>query len=281
MKTVIEIIKLSTEYLSQQGIQNPRKQAIDLISDALKVKPIELYLQFDRPLEELELQKCRDFLKRRINREPLQYILGEVEFYDCTFKVTPDVLIPRNETEILVDIIYNDLYKHDLTRSVLWDIGCGTGCIGIALKKKLPDLQVVLSDLSDSALQIAQINARINKVEVEFRQGDLLGPFKQQKANYIVSNPPYIAESDWDSLELEVKHEPKQALLGGPDGLHFYRQLAVDLVSHLKPQGRVWFEIGAGQGEDVKKIFSQPNWKICRFEKDWANHDRFFFLENE
>lgn len=285
MKTVLEILTLSTEYLTKLGFVNPRKQAIELIGDALHTTPIDLYLQFDRPLEEVEIQKCRENIKRRGAREPLQYIRGEVDFFDCRFKVTSAVLIPRNETEILVDIIYQELSKLPLAGCQLWDICCGSGCIGISLKKKFPDLQVYLSDFSEAALQIAKANAELNQVRVVFVQGDLLQPFKGEQADFVVCNPPYVAESEWNSLEQEVKFEPKSALIGGDDGLSFYRRLAAELKNHLKPKAKAWLEIGANQGKSIQMLFEpdkiSSKWKVCRFAKDWSNRDRFFFLENE
>jgi len=285
MKTVLEILTLSTDYLTKLGFANPRKQAIELIGDALQTAPIDLYLQFDRPLEEAEIQKCRESIKRRGAREPLQYIRGEVDFFGCRFKVNPAVLIPRNETEILVDLISQELSKLSLAGCQLWDICCGSGCIGISLKKKFPGLQVFLSDFSEAALQIAKANAELNEVDVSFVQGDLLQPFKGKQADFVVCNPPYVAESEWNSLEPEVKVEPKSALIGGEDGLLFYRRLAAELKDHLKPNGKAWLEIGANQGSCIQMLFEPDKipskWKVCRFAKDWANQDRFFFLENE
>lgn len=285
MKTILEVLNLSTEYLLKQGISNARQQAVQLISDILHVVPIDLYLQFDRPLEDVELQKCREGLCRRGLREPLQYITGQVEFYDCSFKVNPAVLIPRNETEILADLIAQNLRQQDLSGKVLWDVCCGSGCLGISLKKKFPQLRVILADISDKALQVAKENSFLNRVDVEFVQGDFLQPFKGTQTDFLVCNPPYIPESDWESLEDEVKYEPKEALLGGADGLQFYKRLMTELPFFLKPLGKVWLEIGFNQGTAVQTLFEQNSrgcrWKICRFEKDWSGNDRFFFLENE
>jgi release factor glutamine methyltransferase len=282
VKTVFEILTLSTEYLKQRFISSSRRQAEELLADALRIKRMQLYMEFDRPLTDRELERCRDWLRRRGKGEPLQYIRGEVEFFDCSFKVTPDVLIPRQETEILVDRIAQELVKMDLSGKVLWDICCGSGCIGIALKKKFPALQVVLVDICEKALKVAQENAQRNEVETEYLLGDMLVPLKGRQTDFFVCNPPYISESEYDGLEVEVRgHEPKKALVSGVTGLEFYERLAQELPTHLKAGGRGWFEIGSGQGTALKDMFRRPCWKDCQVGKDWAGHERFFSLEIE
>lgn len=282
MKSLLDVLKLSTQYLQQRGIQQPRRQAEEIISDALGIKRMELYLQFDRPLVESELELCRSRLARRAKGEPSQYIRGEVEFLNCSIKVTPDVLIPRQETEILTDKIIQELKKENIEGKTLWDVCCGSGYIGIAIKKHLPGLQVSLSDISEPALQLARENAARNHVEVKCFEGDLLAPFAGKKTDYFVCNPPYISEQEFDTLDVEVRnYEPRIALISGQTGLEFYQRLSRELPPHLEPHGKAWFEIGKGQGNAIKEIFSTPPWKRSRVEQDWAGHDRFFFLEIE
>jgi release factor glutamine methyltransferase len=282
MKNLIDVIKLSTDYLQKKGIQSPRRQAEELIADALKLKRLELYLQFDRPLSDAELDLCRSRLTRRANGEPSQYIRGEVEFLNCNIKVSPAVLIPRQETEILVDMIVKHLSQQDLKGKTLWDVCCGSGCIGIAIKKKLPDLNVILSDVSVDALKLSQENAQRNGVEVTCVQGDLLQPLEGKRTNFLVCNPPYVSESEFKNLTTEVsKYEPRLALVSGPSGLEFYERLADKLDGVLEPHGKAWLEIGTGQGAAVKQLFSKSVWNRCDFEQDWGGHDRFFFLEIE
>ena len=282
MRTILEVLKLTTDYLQQKNIANPRRQAEELLGEALGLGRMGLYLEYGRPLTEIELEKCREWLKRRALGEPLQYIAGALDFFNCRIKVTQDVLIPRQETEILVDKIAKELSGMSLEGKVLWDICCGSGCIGIALKKKFPELQVFLSDISEKALTVARENATNNDVEVEFFHGDLLVPFQDRRADFIISNPPYIAENEYDRLETEVKdHEPKLALVSGVSGLECYVRLADALPRHLLSQGRVWLEIGDGQGEAIKKIFSAPVWTRCMHEPDWSGRERFFSLEIE
>lgn len=282
MRTILDILNLSTEYLKQKGIDNSRRQAEELLSQALGVDRMSLYLQFDRPLVDEEVNRCRLWLQRRGQGEPLQYISGKVDFFDCQIKVTSAVLIPRQETEILVDKIAKELAGQTLADKVLWDICCGSGCIGIALKKRFPELQVVLSDISSAALAIARENAKNNAVNVDFLEGDLLEPFKEKFADFVVCNPPYVANAELTTLDVEVRdHEPKMALIAGETGLEFYHRLAKDLPRVLKPGGKVWLEIGTGQGAAVQKAFEGPCWKKRSVEKDWSDHERFFSLEIE
>jgi release factor glutamine methyltransferase len=283
VQTILEILNLSANYLTRKGIIEPRLQAEELISQALDLKRMDIYVQFDRPLVDEELAKCRSWLQRRGQGEPLQYIHGQVEFFNCVIKVTPAVLIPRQETEILVDKIIKVLAQEvSLSGKVLLDLCCGSGYIGIALKKQFPELTVYLSDISAKALEIARENANNNGVDVEFLEGDLLLPFKDRSADFIVCNPPYISEKEFPALDVEVRaYEPRQALVGGESGLEFYERLAGELPLHLNSGSKVWFEIGSNQGEAVNKLFKAAIWKKCCVDKDWSGHDRFFSLEIE
>lgn len=281
MKSIQETLLLSTEYLAKKGIANARREAEEALSVSLGMSRMDLYLSFDRPVIEAELVRCRELLSRRGKGEPYAYINGQVDFYGCQITVNPSVLIPRQETEILVDKIAKELQQTDCSSKKLWDLCCGSGCIGIALKKKFPELGLSLSDISSEALAVAQKNAAINSVEAEFFEGDLFQSLKG-KCDYLVCNPPYISEDDFSQLEKEVRdYEPKLALVASYDGLAFYRRIAKELRIYLAPAGKAWFEIGHGQGADVAKIFINEGWKRCRVEKDWAGHDRFFSLENE
>lgn len=282
MKTLLEVINLSSDYLEKQGVKNSRREALDLIGLGLKLRPLDLYVQYDRPLNESELEACRNLLKRRIKGEPIQYIRGEVDFYNCTFEVTPNVLIPRNETEILVDRIAALLAGEQLVDKTLVDLCCGSGCIGISLKKRFPQLHVILSDLSPSALEIAKKNAIRNEVSVNFVCGDFLAPLQGQHIDYLICNPPYVSEEEFDTLEIEVRqYEPKLALVGQENGLEFYKKLESEFLSLMNPNGKVWLEIGAKQGMDIAKIFEKCPAKSMQIQQDWAGHDRFFFLELE
>lgn len=264
MKTIQEVLEVA----------RPRRLAEDLLAHVLGLKRIELYMQFDRPLMEEELQQMRALWKRASRGEPVQYVMGEVEFLDCKLRIDKRVLIPRQETEILADLIVKMAPQGEF-----WDICCGSGCLGIALKKKFPALNVTLSDISADALEVARENARLNGVEVELLQGDLLAPFKGRQADFVVCNPPYISQLEYAALDPSVRDfEPRGALVGGERGTEFYERLAFEIPSMLRPGAKVCLEIGYGQAEAVKQIF---NWKTQTVRTDWAGKDRFFFLEKE
>ncbi len=282
MITIKEVIDKSGNYLTEKGLENSRRQAEDVIAYSLQVPRIDLYVQFDKLLNEEELVCIRQNLLRRANREPIQHIEGEVSFFNATLFVNPNVLIPRHETELLVAKIVETLKNEPLEGRVLWDIGTGSGAIAIALKKVLPSLSIIASDLSQDALDIAKKNALHNGVDIEFKLGDLFEPYEGLKADYIVSNPPYIPESEYCSLEPEVKdYEPKSSLVSGKSGLEVYARFAKDINKYLNKGAKAWFEIGYNQGKAVKELFQAAGHAKVRFEKDFSSNERFFFLELE
>lgn len=278
MRTLIEILKLSSDFLASKGIANPKREAQDLIADGLGISRMQLYLEHDRPLVQEEIDLLRKRLARRAEGEPGAYIHGVVDFHNCKIKVTPAVLIPRQETGILIEKIIQTLQKEPLEGKTLWDVCCGSGYIGIALKKQFPQLKVVLSDISPEALAVAKENSLLNDADVEFLQGDFLNAFEGRKTDYLVTNPPYISEGEWKELDREVRDfEPKLALIGGTSGLEFYERLSSSYRNYLNPHGKLWLEMGTGQGESILGLFKGKG----RVERDWAGHDRFFSLENE
>lgn len=282
MKTIKEVLAKSVDYLAREGVSNPRRQAEEVLGDALGIKRLQLYLEFDRPLTESELDICRKRIARRGKGEPSQYIHGSVDFLDCKIRLTPDVIIPRQETEILADRVINYLSKQNLDGKQFWDVCCGSGCIGIAVKKRFPQLHVVMSDLSEAALAIAKQNTHLNGVELTFLEGDLLNPFTGMKTHFFVCNPPYVSEKEYLNLDREVtEFEPKWALVAKDNGLEFYSRLSQQLPQFLYPSAKVWFEIGQSQGQSIQGLFSSSQWKNHTIERDWAGKDRFFFLEFE
>lgn len=283
MKSLKEILLLSEQYLLGASIERPRFNAEEIIAHVLGCKRMDLYLDFDKPLIDKELQDIRALLRRRAQKIPLPYLFGEVEFYDCSIQVNQQVLIPRPETEILVDLVVKDLEKiPSLKNKVLWDLCTGSGCIAIAMKKRFPDLLVIGSDISTQALEVTAKNSANNGVSVEWRQGNFLSPFAKEKADYILCNPPYISSEEFLDLSDEVKCEPTLALVAENRGLFFYEQLAKAGFSHLQSGGKIFLEIGKDQGKEVKKLFSAfPKTERTDLLCDWAGHDRFFFLEIE
>lgn len=277
MRSVEELLRLSTQFLEGRGVRRARREAEEILSCALGMRRLDLYLQFDRPLESGEVDRCREALRRRGEGEPAQYIAGWVDFFGCEIAVGPGILIPRPETEQLVDRI-----AKEISTGRLLDLCCGSGCIGIALARRHPELQVTLVDISPIAVEYAQRNAQRNGVEVEVLCGDLTQPVKGRLFDWVVSNPPYIAEGEYAGLQREVRDwEPHNALVSGATGLEFYRRLEHELPQVMREGGRVWLEIGAAQGEEIAKIFSKSPW--CRGEvaTDWAGRNRFFSLEME
>ncbi|NGX59238.1 MAG: Release factor glutamine methyltransferase [Chlamydiae bacterium] len=272
MKDCKTILQLSIEFLTKHKIARPRLVTETLLAHFLQKKRIELYMHFDRPLVEEELIPFRKALKRAISGEPIEYILGEVDFFDVKIKVTPDVLIPRQETEILLDLICKRL---DGSERRALDLCSGSGCLAVGLKKTFPEMEVVGVDLCEKALAVA----RQNGPDITWLKGDLTAPVASQKFDLVLCNPPYVTEDEYGKLEESVRmFEPKMALVSGSSGLEFYERLASDLPPILAPGAKVFFEIGTGLGAAVTKIFSGGPWEDLKVEKDWAGHDRFFSL---
>jgi len=274
--TVLESIKLSADYLDKKGIESPRINAELMLAHILDCKRLDLYLSFDRPLSEEEVSRYRTYLKRRGEFEPLQYILGSVEFYGLPFAVNSSVLIPRQETEILVEEIINR-YRSKENLAIL-DIGTGSGNIAVSLARSLPGSVLTAIDISKGALELAEKNAVMNKVEnqIKFIQHDILnnGTFGGG-FDIIVSNPPYVSMKEFEELRPELKvYEPRHALTDDSDGLIYYRAIISKSVAMLKPGARLFFEIGAGQAEDVKIIFVQNNFSGVEITNDYLGIQR-------
>jgi len=276
MITLLEVIRRSTHYLAERQIENPRRASEEVIADALGVRRLDLYLQFDRPLTEKELHPLREVIARRAEHEPTAYIAGKVSFGGVELQVDSSVLIPRPETEILVETIAETLQGLPLDGKVLWDMCCGSGCIGLALKNRFPQLTVALSDISSEALSTAQKNSA--PYNISFKKGDLFTPFLGEMCDFFVCNPPYVTEKEFCQLDPEVKDwEPRLALVAGPTGLEFYARIARELRDYLRPGGKAWLELGSGQGSAVKDLFAAQNWQ-GEILPDWAGHDRFLII---
>jgi release factor glutamine methyltransferase len=269
---VLKILNWTKGFLADKGVENPRLEAEWMLCEALSLDRVGLYMNFDKPLTDSELAAYRGMIARRAKREPLQYILGSQEFMGLDFEVSPAVLIPRHDTEVLV----NEALKRAGEAASILDIGTGSGCVAIALAKALPEASVSSVDISGEALTVARGNAERNGVSVDFQQGSLFEPFAGRRFDLIVSNPPYIPAADLAGLQQEVRgFEPMTALDGGADGLDFYRRITQQAPEHLNPDGWLVFEVGAGQAPQVLELLASGGFGTESFSaKDPADIER-------
>jgi len=281
--TSVELIRWTEAYLAGKGFDDARLNAELLLAGVLEVKRLDLYLQFERPLAAGELAEFKDRLRRRVRREPLQYIEGIAEFRGLKLAVDRRVLIPRPETEMLVgEVLSWAAARADRLLDVL-DVGTGSGAIALALRQEGRFGRVVASDQSEAALAVARGNAEAASMagQVEFVAGDLFAPLAGQTFDVIVSNPPYIADGERRTLEPEVgEWEPEAALFAGADGLDVIRRLVKEAPVMLRPGGVLVLEIGATQAGAVTRLldgssdFARPIVK-----RDLAGRDRFVMAE--
>ncbi|MAB66458.1 MAG: protein-(glutamine-N5) methyltransferase, release factor-specific [Bacteroidetes bacterium] len=279
--TVLSMLKWATSYFDEKEVKSPRLSVEWLLAHVLQIKRLDLYLKYDRPLSAEELDELRPLVKRRANHEPLQYITGETEFYNSTLKVNPDVLIPRQETEQMVQLIC-DNHKTTDGLSVL-DIGTGSGCISIALKKEFESWEVNGIDISDEALVLARENATLNNVEILFVKHDL---FNSQPSAFssafdiIVSNPPYILAEEEPDLDKEVKDfEPHLALFCN-NTREMFEAVELFCSKNLKKNGVVYLEFHENNSDEVAEVFSSRNWTV-QIVKDFDEKDRFLVASKE
>ncbi len=282
--TVLEVIQRSTEFLQQKGVDSPRLQIELMLAHALNVPRLKLYLNFERVLNETELNRVREMVKRRATREPLQHILGSTSFCGLEIKCSPASLVPRPETELLAERGWQFLSTFNSQPSTAIDFGTGTGCIAIALAAKAPQAMIHASDISPDALALARENAAKSNVaeRIIFHEGDGFAVLPGGlQFDLVVSNPPYIASEEISTLQKEVRDfDPRVALDGGGDGLDFYRRLAKEAPSFLKPGGKLMAEFGDGQAEEVKKIFSDEKWIVEEIVADYSSRARILIARS-
>jgi release factor glutamine methyltransferase len=255
---VRELIQRSASWLSGKGFESARLEAELLLAHVLDVERLRLYLDADRPLLDQEVDAYRELIKRRARGEPVAYLTGKKEFYGIEFEVTPDVLVPRPETELIVD------RARQLEPKSILEIGTGSGCIAIACAVRLPEATVVATDISEKALEVARRNDVTGRVD--FRQGDLFDPVSE-RFELIVSNPPYVA--DGAAMPDVEAHEPHLALFAGEDGLDVLRRLLPDAKKHLEPGGTLLCEIADEQSAAVREI-AEPHYEEITFHADLA-----------
>lgn len=251
---VIDVLKWTTQYFKQKGIDNPRLNAEVLLAHALRTDRMGLYLHYDKPLETEERERYRKYIKRRALGEPVHYITGYREFWSLEFNVNPFVLIPRPETEILVETVLECIISRSY--QTVMEVGTGSGAIAVSLAYEIPSLKILATDVSSSAIMVAVGNAKKHGVHnrVAFAVMDYFEGLKMStRFDTIVSNPPYISDNDYSLLPRDVReHEPPIALRGGGrDGLDAVRKLVNHGLPHLIPGGIMCIEVGFGQAETI------------------------------
>lgn len=270
--TVLEVLNAATGYLEKNGVPSPRLNAEHLLAHVLKLKRLQLYLQFDRPLGETERAPLRELIKARAARKPLQHLVGNWDFYGRTFTTDPRALIPRPETEQLIEIALK-LLPTDATNVA--DVGTGSGIIAITLAAERPTLSVIATDQSASALELAEANAALNEVaeRIRFTQCDLL-PESPDGYDLIAANLPYIPSAEIASLQPEVQFDPVSALDGGPEGLDLIIRLLPIARGKLKSGGYLLLEIGHDQGTKVRQLLEETGFSDIEVIKDYEGRDR-------
>lgn len=276
---ILQLLHESTLILEAAGVAGARFEADLLLAAVLGLTRSELYGDFERVLTETEIRDCQVLIERRQSREPLQYILQRQEFMGLDFYVDERVLIPRPDSEILVEKLL-DLLNNDKGETFprILDLCTGSGALAIAIAFYRPQTQVVGTDLSALALEVAAANAARLGVQVEWRQGDFLNTAEREQWDWIITNPPYVSTQAYEECQPEIFFEPDLAFRGGTDGLDFYRRLALEAPPLLKTGGRILMEIGWDQGRQVQKIFENRDFKTTVFP-DLAGRDRVVLME--
>jgi release factor glutamine methyltransferase len=273
--TVLEVLQSTTAYFAKRDIESPRLNAEHLLAHTLGRKRIELYLEFERPLTEAELAPLRELVRRRGQGEPLQHLLGTVEFAGRVFLCDKRALVPRPETEQLVELLKS---QHTDPKSQILDVGTGSGVIALTLAAEFPEAQVAAVDISDEALALARENAaRLGLEErVRFAKGNLLAEV-DGAFDLIVANLPYVANGDRSTLSREVLHDPAVAVFGGDRGDELVRELVSVARDRLRPGGMLALEIGIGQAEGLATLLTEKNYHDIASIRDYCGVTRFLF----
>lgn len=275
---VLELLDWTTSYFQKHNIPNPRLDAEVLLGHLLKKSRLQLYLHFDMPVFQEDLTVLRGLIKERIARKPISYLINHKEFMSLDFYVDERVLIPRPETEFIVETI---LKRNEDTPQRVLEIGTGSGVIATTLAVNLPDWEIVATDISKDALLVAEKNCDSHECteKITFLHGDLFEPINTLQTsifNWIVSNPPYIMTCERDTLSPDVRdYEPHIALFAGEDGLTVIRRLIIEAPNYLHPDGKLIIEIGDKQAEQVRELLEkQPKFKDYQFIRDYAGIER-------
>jgi len=315
--TIQKLLNWITEYLTSKGIDSPRLSAELLLSHVVGLKRIELYTQFDKPVARQQLDRLHDLVKRAGQNEPIPYLVGKTEFYSLEINVTPDCMIPRPETELLVERAIEFLRTCPVRNSTMGntqqkgsisngarratqfvcDLCTGSGCIAVAIAKNYPDARIIATDICDAALAVAAGNVEKHQLgdQITLLCGDLFDPIisgldvdnfvpdSDRGFDLIVCNPPYVSTAEYEKLDRNVKdYEPKVALFAGVDGLDIYRRVIEKADRFLKPNAALMLEIGFAQGGDVKQLLEQTGAFVnIKIEKDPHNNDRIAIAKKQ
>jgi release factor glutamine methyltransferase len=296
--TVLEVIQRSTQFLAKKGVDAPRLQTELLLAHLLGLPRMQLYLNFERTITAADLDTFRACIKRRGQREPIQYIVGTTSFCGLEIRLSREVLIPRPETELLAEqgwIFLNQLSQqirspclkeaaghqfcqNEKRESRVLDFGTGSGCLAVTLAVKCPETRVFATDISAGALALAGENAARHNVgdRITFFQGDGFAPLPTElRVDLIVANPPYVPSGELPTLQPEVRdYEPCCALDGGADGLDYYRRLSFEAPAFLTSRGKIMLELGDGQAEAVRRLFEKQNWIVEDLLPDYTQRPR-------
>jgi len=279
--TIQKLLNWVTGYLTEKGIDSPRLSAELLLSHVLGLKRIELYTQHDKIVAGQDLDMLRDMVKRAGQNEPIAYLVGKTEFYSMEINVTPDCMIPRPETELLVQRAIEFLRTRDGVQFIC-DLCTGSGCIAAVIAKNFPNAHIIATDICDAALAVAASNVQKYQLQdkITLLSGDLFDPIIPQldvsKFDLIVCNPPYVSSAEYEKLDRNIKdYEPRLALFAGDDGLDIYRRIIEKVDSFLKPDAALILEIGYAQGPAIKELLEQIKvFAEIIIEKDYHNNDR-------
>ncbi len=276
--TVRRLLGWTTQHFDRRGVDAPRLASELLLAHVLGLDRVRLYTDLDRPLDKAELQAYRTLIEARVDGTPVQYLTGRRDFYGRPFRVDARVLIPRPETELLVQSVLSALPRSTALR--LLDLATGSGCIGVTLAAERPEATVVATDVDSGACQLAQANAEAAGVarQVQVLQGDLFVPVQTLAPfDAVVSNPPYVPSDELPRLQAEVQREPTLALDGGPEGLSVLTRVVDGAFGHLVPGGLLALEIGEEQGAAVRNLLLQRGYEAVHIEPDLERRDRMAF----
>jgi release factor glutamine methyltransferase len=273
--TIGSVVKWATDDFRSRGIENPRLDAEVLLAHALSITRTQIIVEAQKPLSPDELARFRDLVKRRRSYEPVAYLKGEREFYGRAFHVDPRVLIPRPDTETLVEVAL-ERTKHLSMAMRALDLCTGSGCVGITLARERPTGFVVATDLSASAVELAKENAqRLGAYNITILEGDLFAPIKDEKFDVIVANPPYIPSSEIAALSPDIReHEPRMALDGGESGTSITARIVERAPEFLEPGGALAIEVAQGQAPTVEALFVRAGFADVRRALDYAKIER-------